>query len=358
METDESEGGRIGALMKWVGIVGALLSFGGAVYGVLQAQGDLRERGRVVEEQFKAGQAQEKAGDYAAAWESFAQANAVAGTDGFFAKLLGGLSEERQKIRTAQEDLAMDWARESRAPDGHTFAEVVDKLIGTLIVGANSATGARKGDLLAHVGWAYFLKRRSGDMGVQPEKQYQDAIAADATNPYANAFWGHWILWNHGPMAQARERFATALSNGRARDVVRHFQLAALKNAGSEADGAWVSVVNDMHKAGEPLDEPTLRDLYSRYYFAVNNDDAFKQLLAAVPPADHIELERMLLMLSPEDRQLTLNAALAQTYDALGEPEQALAAWQAVKKHLGGADSRLAPRADAAIKRLTKSKKP
>src|SRR5262245_15103176 len=286
--------------MKWVGIVGGLLSFGGAVYGVLQAQGDLRERTRVVEEQFRAGQSQEKAGDYAAAWESYAQASTVAGTDGFLAKLLGGLSEERQKIRTAQEDLAMQWARESHAPEGHTFSEVVDKLVGTLVVGANSATGARKGDLLAHVGWAYFLKRRSGDMGVQPEKQYQDAIAADAANPYANVFWGHWILWNHGPMAQARERFATALASGRARDVVRQFQLAALKNAGSEADGAWVSVVNDMHKAGERLDEPTLRDLYSRYYFAVSNADSFRQLLAAVPPADHIELERMLIMLSPE----------------------------------------------------------
>jgi tetratricopeptide (TPR) repeat protein len=358
LATDESGGGRIGALMKWVGIVGGLLSFGGAVYGVLQAQGDLRERGRVVEEQFQAGQVQERAGDYAAAWESFAQANSVAQTDGFFAKLLGGLSEERQKIRSAQEDLAMEWARAARAPEGHTFAEVVDKLVGTLVVGANSATGARKADLLAHIGWAYFLKRRGGDQGVQPERQYQDAVAVDDMNPYANVFWGHWILWNHGPMAQARERFAKALASGRARGDVRHFQLAALKNAGSAADGDWVSVVNEMHKAGEPLDEPTLRDLYGRYFFAVNNDDAFKQLLAAVPPADHIELERMLLMLSPEDRQLTLNAALAQTYEALGQREQALAAWRAVKAQLGGADSRLGPRADAAIKRLTKSAKP
>jgi hypothetical protein len=159
-------------------------------------------------------------------------------------------------------------------------------------------------------------------------------------------------------MAQARERFATALASGRARDVVRQFQLAALKNAGSEADGAWVSVVNDMHKAGEPLDEPTLRDLYSRYYFAVNNTDSFKQLLAAVPPADHIELERMLIMLSPEDRQLPLNAALAQTYEALGQSDQALAAWKTVKTLLGGADSTLGPRADAAIKRLSKPAKP
>lgn len=356
--SDDSEGGRIGSLMKWVGIVGGLLSFGGAIYGVLQAQGDLRERARVVEEQYKAGEAQEKAGDYTAAWESFAQASTVAGTDGFFAKLLGGLSVERQKIRAAQEDLAMEWVREASAPEGHTFSESVDKLVNTLVVGANSATGARKGDLLAHVGWAYFLKLRSGDRGMQPEKLYQDAVAADASNPYANVFWGHWVLWNHGSLQEAQQRFATALSSGRARKEVRHFQLAALKNAGSSADGAWVSVVNDMHKAGESLDARTLRDLYSHYYFAVNDDAAFKRLLDAVPPADHIDLERMLLMLGADDQELALNAALAQTYEALGQPEQALAAWREVKTKLGGADSRLGPRADAAIKRLSKNAKP
>ena len=143
-------------------------------------------------------QAQETAGDYAAAWESFSQAAMVAETDGFFAKLLGGLGERRQKIRTAQEDLAMEWLRESRAPEGHTFSEVTDKLVNTLVVGANTASGARKADLLAHLGWAYFLKMRSGENGLQPEKLYEQAVTADATNPYANVFWGHWILWNHG----------------------------------------------------------------------------------------------------------------------------------------------------------------
>jgi tetratricopeptide (TPR) repeat protein len=358
LASSESGEGRIGSLMKWVGIVGGLLSFGGAVYGVLQAQGDLRERARIVDEQYKAGEAQEKAGDYAAAWDSFAQASTVAGTDGFFAKLLGGLSDERQKVRTAQEDLAMEWLRESRAPEGHTFAEITDKLVNTLVVGANSASGARKGDLLAHLGWAYFLKQRSGDSGLQPEKVYREAIAADAANPYANAFWAHWILWNRGSLQQANEHFAAALSTGRARGVVRHFQLAALKNAGERADGEWVKVVNDMHKTGESLDATTLRDLYNHYYSAVNDDATFKRLLDAVPPTDHLALENMLLMLAPDDQLLTLNAALAQTYEALGQNEQALAAWQAVKTKLGGADSRLRPRADAAIKRLTKASKP
>jgi hypothetical protein len=159
-------------------------------------------------------------------------------------------------------------------------------------------------------------------------------------------------------LQEANQRFATALSSGRARGVVRHFQLAALKNAGERGEGDWVKVVNDMHKAGESLDATTLRDLYSHNYSAVKDDQAFKKLLEAVPPAEHVALEQMLLMLAPDDQLLTLNAALAQTYEALGQNEQALAAWQAVKTKLGGADSRLGPRADAAIKRLSKGAKP
>src|SRR5262245_15995053 len=106
--------------MKWVGIAGALLSFAGAVYQLLHTQGELRERSRMVNEQVAAGRSQQSAGDYAAAWDSFAKAAAAAQVDGFFAKLLGGLSKPQQEVRTAQEDLAMEWLRDSRAPEGHS----------------------------------------------------------------------------------------------------------------------------------------------------------------------------------------------------------------------------------------------
>ena len=245
--------------------------------------------------------------------------------------------------------------RESRAPEGHTFSEVTDKLVNTLVVGANTATGARKADLLAHLGWAYFLKMRSGENGLQPEKLYEQAVTVDATNPYAHVFWGHWILWSHGSMAKASEHFMTALSAHRARKEVRHFQLAALENAGSDADGAWVSVVNDMRKAGEPLDESTLRDLYSRYYSAVNDESQAMKLFAAVPPAEHLELQRMLLAVAGDHEKLALNAMMAVTCEAAGQPDEALTAWRAVKAELGGSASPLGPRADAAIKRLAKS---
>lgn len=282
-EAGEGKGG-FAKLMKWVGIAAALISLGTGIYELLHAQAELRERRRVVAEQVGAGREQQAAGYYPAAWDSFEEANTTAQPDGLFAKLLGGLSEQRQQIRAAQEDLAMEWIRTARATEGQSFATLADKLVNTLAAGANVASGARKADLLAHLGWAYFLKFRSGDLNVKPDVPYREAVTADPTAPYANAFWGHWILWTHGPLAEANKRFEAALATERARVDVRHFQLAALANVHSEeTDAAWLGIVTEMHEKGEAFDAAISRDLYGRYYFALSDPTQLESMLAAVP---------------------------------------------------------------------------
>ena len=296
MATPGGSSSRFAAFMKWVGIAAALLSFSTAVYELVHSQGELRERHRVVAEQLAAAQAEQAAGDYPAAWDSLDRAAATAAVDGLVAKLLGGLSKERKTIRAAQEDLAMEWLREAHAPEGHSFAEITDRLNGVLTDGANEASGARKGDLLAHLGWAYFLKGRSGAMTVRPEVPYREAVAVDATNPYANVFWGHWILWNHGSMSEAATHFAAALKTGRARREVRDFQLAALHNVHSDAtDAAWLQVVDEMSKGREPLDADIRHELYEFYFFASHDDSVLRKMVAAVPLADQTELQNKLL---------------------------------------------------------------
>jgi hypothetical protein len=342
--------------MKWVGTAAALLSFGTAVYEVLHAQAELRERKRVVGEQSSAARAEQAAGDFASAWDSLARASAAADPDGLIAKLLGGLSPQRQQVRTAQEDLAMLWVRDGRVSDDHGFSELADKLVGVLAAGAATSAGPRKADLLGHLGWAYFLKRRGGDLNVQPETPYRGAIAADATNPYANVFWGHWILWNHGSLDEARTRFTAALATSRARPEVRHFQLAALADARTDdADAAWWQVVDEMQRNGEVLDESVRGEMYSRYYFALNDATQMRRLEAALAPADHVELERLLLQASSGDagQRRTLTAVLASMLEAAGRTEEALATWRTLQDETRAEHgSALAARADAAIKRL------
>ncbi len=356
MSKKRGGGAKFAAFMKWVGIAAALLSLGTALYELVRAQAERRERERVVAEQLAAGRAQQSGGDYPAAWESLERAKSTAQAEGLFAKLLGGLSAQQQTLRMAREDLAMEWLRMSHAPQGHQFSETADMLLNVLAGGASTASGARKADLLAHLGWAYFLKSRDGETNVRPEVPYREALAADATNPYANVFWGHWLLWKNGSLSDAAERFAAALATGRARAEVRRFQLAALANVHSyEADAAWLRVVDEMYKAGETLSASAKHDLRGKYYFALNDAHLMERMLAAVPPEEQIELQQMLLQSGglPDAERQVLTAVVAITLEAAGKSDEALATWRTLLAAMRTEpDSTLAPRANEAVKRL------
>ena len=344
--------------MKWVGIATALISFGTALYALIHSASELRDHKRVFGEQLTSGQAQEAAGDFADAWDSFAHAEATVADEGVFAKLLGGLSKEQREVRTAEQDLAMAWLRSSLVPEGTQFSTIADKLVSTLTVGANTSSGARKADLLAHLGWAYFLKRRDGDESVRPDAEYQEAVTADAKNPYANVFWGHWILWNHGPLSEANERFAAALSSDRARAAVYHFQLSALANVHSnDTDAAWLRVVSDMQAGGEKADSSLRDEVCNRYAQALEDPALMQRILAQVPATRQVELLQAALQSQglSEVQKATLNVALAESLEEAGRLQNALEAWKRIAVELKSQPHSIwSDRVDAAIKRLSR----
>jgi hypothetical protein len=347
-------------MMKWVGILTALISFGTALYALIHSAGELRDHKRVFREQLKSGQMQEASGDFANAWDSFTHAEATVADEGVFSKLLGGLSAEQREVRTAEQDLAMEWLRSSRVPEGTQFSTIADKLVSVLTIGANTSSGERKADLLAHLGWAYFLKQRDGDESLRPEAEYKEAVAVDATNPYANVFWGHWILWNHGPLSDANERFAAALSTDRARAVVHHFQLSALANVRSnDTDAAWLRVVSDMQAGGEKADA-SLRDEVANRYAQALQDEALKQrILAQVPAARQVELLQSALQSEglSEVQKVTLNVALAELLEAADRSANALEVWKMLATELKSQPHSIwSDRVDAAIKRLSRKR--
>jgi hypothetical protein len=224
--------------LKWVGGVTAVLSLIFGLRQITQIVSDVRERQRQVAELSKIGKLQQGAADYESAWGSFEQALKTAESGGQLAKLTGQLSAERRELRKAQEDLAMEWAENARPSRGQTFSDVVDKVVPVLNRGITSASGARKADLLAHFGWANFLRSRDGRQDLNPEQQYREALEIDPTNPYAHAHWGHWNLWrSEKKMEEARGHFSAAIAAGRARGYVRKIQFAAWKNLRGEGDG-------------------------------------------------------------------------------------------------------------------------
>lgn len=328
--------------LKLVGAVTALISLSLGTNQVLKVVAETRERSRRVAELEGVAREQQRSGDFAAAWASLTEASKI----------------DDRTVRTAQEDVAMAWLRDVRVPSGSKFSDVVDPLAAVLTRGVVSATGMRKADLLGHLGWAYFLKSRDGASVASPEDAYREAVALDAMNPFAQAHWGHWIIWGRGSIADAAPHFAAALASNRERPYVRRIQLAAFKLYGSaDADAAVIQAVDQMRRNNEPIDAPTRRDILSIYYAAFNSDGQLRRVLGALPPADHIAFIRALFSGAGVDasRAPLRDATVAMLQEEAGRGDDALATWRAARAALppDGGDARVRTRATAAIARLS-----
>ncbi len=333
---DQGSRTRPERLLKWVGGITAVLSLIFGLHQMIRLVSDVRERQRQITELYKVGKLQQGNADYSTAWASFEQAMKSAEPGGQLAKLTGQLGDERIKLREAQEDLAMDWLRNIRTSGDQTFSDIVDQLVPVLDQGIVSASGTRQADLLAHVGWANFLRWRDGHRELNPEQQYRQALTIDPANPYAHSHLGHWQFLQRENIAAAKEHFLAAMATGRAQDYVRKIHLAALKNLGSDGDGEFLAVVNDMRKNNETIDAQTRADLYSIYYFACSNRydaERFAKLLAAVPAAEQVATFRALFYGKHDSdfdqwKRPGWDACLATLLEAAGQREEALQIWQ------------------------------
>jgi hypothetical protein len=180
------------------------------------------------------------------------------------------------------------------------FRDVVDPITPVLYQALETARDARAADLLAHLGWADFLRSKDGVGGLRPESFYRRAIEQDPDNPYANAMWGHWILWQHGALAEAQARFRRALASGREREYVRWLQLVALmlfSDAPLEFEA--VRVANEMRGNGEPVPTNDAEHLvwskyWTLYYHHLLGGTQQAVFLAILPPAEHLATFRWL----------------------------------------------------------------
>jgi len=230
--------------MKWVTRGSALLALLFAVIQLVRLVSDTRDRQRQIGELTRVQEIQAQAGDYPGAWASLDQALKIAESGGMLSKLTGRLSAEANTLRAAQEDLAMRWIENLSHGEGKTFSEVAEKLTPVMTRGAANATGSRKADLLAHLGWASYLESRDARPSPDAMSQYRAALASDPSNPYAHAFLGHFLEQQREPMDKVMAEFAAALAANRARPFVRRLQLAAIDNRQWDGHPTLVAVVN------------------------------------------------------------------------------------------------------------------
>ena len=249
----------------------------------------------------------------------------------------------------------MAWLQTWR-PSDQPPAPLPETLVATLTAGAAAASGARKADLLAHLGWEAAL--RSGPGGedtsdATAESFFRQAVEADPSNPYAHAHWGYWLAWQQ-KLGEASSRFDAALASGRARPYVRAVQLAALLLHTTPAFGtAYIAAVADMIRNGEAVDAAVRDRVYALYAFRFDGEAPFAQLTAALPAAAQIALVRTLFIDAADrrpDRTAAAYSWLARLQEAAGDQEGALASWRSVLSSLPPeASGPLADRARAAV---------
>jgi hypothetical protein len=362
-----AETGKLGAtVLKWAGGITALLSLLFALQQLTQLISDTRERKRSTAELYDTGKLQQSAADYAAAWSSFEQGLSAAQPGGQLAKLTGQLDKERRDLRAAQEDLAMEWLQNIRVSltAGESFTDAVAPLAPVLTRGITAASGSRKADLLAHFGWANFLRWREGRRELNPETQYQQALQIDSLNPYAHANLGHWLLWTRSERAlpEAKAHFATALRAKRARIDVRSKQVAAIEGLGTDGEPEYIRVLADMRRQNEPVGARTRSRLWAAYwsvcrprYSGSQVDPApFQAIHGAIPIEEHVAIFQTLFSGDEFDRWRARerDACLATLLEASGRRSEALRLWTAVRE-VDSSDATWRERANQAIKRLT-----
>ncbi len=340
--------GKLATVLKWVGGTTAVLSL---IFGLRQLTNlisDARDRQRQVTELTAMGKLQQEARDYGSAWKSLGKA--------------AELGANESKVREAQEDLAMVWLDNIRGDQGPTpFSATVEMLVPVISRGVVTAEGSRKADLLAHLGWADFLRWRDGQRDLEPGERYRQALAVDSQNVYAHAMAGHWMLWTGGDLEGANRHFASALSSGRERPYVRRLQLAALANGRDEAsDLEILRVANAMRKGEEPIapgDRDRIWQIYYARFVSSPAKASIERLLAAVPPAEQVATYRWAFENSGyvESKGFLYEYLLARLQDSAGEDAKALAGYRSVRSKIpAGVLDRVRSNVDSAILRLTR----
>ncbi len=354
---NEPKRSPLATILKWVGAAAALISLTLGFVQVTKIAGEARERTRRISEAIRDAAQQQTSGDYAAAWLTLDDAQKRAEEGGELAKLIGHPDEQRRQLLHAEEDLAMAWVRNARPAEGQNFSDLVDKLLPVMVRGTSSASGPRKADLLAHIGWAYFLKSKDGQAELDSAVQYRQALALDPENPYANVYWGHLILWQRGDPAEAQMHFDAAVSARRDLPYIRRIELAALEiDHSPKAQAQLLRAANEMRKNGEPIDAASASKVWNIYYSDFMDDPRFARLTSAVPAADQIALIEALFEGAGFDSTKipSREAFLATLEEAAGEREAALKRWRALRPTLSpDISDRFIQTADAAIARLS-----
>lgn len=275
------------------------------------------------------GRLQQESGKYSEAWDTYERA--------------GALAPSSADVVAARERLAMDWLDNIRVTVGQgSFTAIVQKVEPVLGRCAVSAERMRAADCLAHLGWGDFLRKREGVGGLDPAKQYRQALERDSENVYAHAMLGFDTLTSSDSLDVGRQHFDRAMAAGRERDYVRRLQFAGLLWRHDPAfENEAIRVANEMRLKHESMpvvdpDRPDKWRLWNVYYDRLLNRNALEPFLRVVPAADHVATFLWLFPESevPADKRGLRMYMLATLEEHAGRRVEALARFRALRDEL------------------------
>lgn len=346
---DDGGSGKFGKVMKWVGYTTAILSLAGAIGGIVKVVANRAETRRQIGALLSSATVAAEGKDYAAAWQSLEDASK--------------LDSKSEKVQKAREDLAMAWLDDRIRPEGNgKYSGITAKLKPVLTHGVTlTKPGSRQADLLAHIGWTYFLDSRDGALGLDPAGEYAKAISEDANNPYAQAMWGHWLLWDRTQLDEAEKHFAAGIAAKRQGDYVRRMQLEALMNHQNDrCDAEVVRVANEMRKEERKVDSHNAHQIFQVYELDMNpREDVPVTFVNAVSPVEHLATFHWMFddFNLRDDEKGEESYFLAVLNEAAGQRDEALRLYRSLQvkpseKAQGGSTW---PGVVAGIKRLSKA---
>lgn len=345
---------RFPGRLRWIaGGTAVILLFAWLLFGL----SGWEKHARQASELLQAARSLEAAGDHASAWSQIQEARAHLAESPLSSILQRSLTRE---ITGQEIDIAVAWLEQMRVQEGQRFSTLVNRLLPALDAAISAAAGERKADLLAHRGWADFLRSRDNAKAAAPEPYYRRALEIDAQNVYAHAMWGHWIAWHHGKMADVQAHFNDAVASGRQRPYVRGMQLVSMRNMRSdEAEAETLRIVYDMQSHQEPVAEDARSDVRSIYYSACGgaSRDGTAKLFTSLSGKDHVTLLRNLFFRpnQPDNPDISLRLCLARMEEHAGLSADALKTYQSLYTSLTPRDPRWQP-TKSAIARLSRVK--
>lgn len=348
-----------GKRRRWIGplkAAGALSAIVSFLLVLNQGTGVVQEF-RIHHKEFReamlAGEQAENRQDYHAAFDTFKRALEIDPID--------------RQAQERQTEAAMLWLEDfdptpdDPAPD-RNVTDTANLVLPVFDKALARAKGPAAADILAHVGWANFLRYREGAKeGITVEENFRSSLEKDPNNVYAHAMWGFWILWRGGDLDAANKHFSAALATGRKKEYARSLQLAALSyRHNNETDAEELRVANEMRKNGEPVSDRQCHDIL---------DDTIGDRLGM-----HNKLAAILSVLPAKEMQATfdwLNAGkitstnekqayspfiAANLLEIAGDREGALTIYRALQKDPRTKSLSLVGAVDDGIKRLSAGK--